>query len=97
MKEEILAKDYQVIKKPIVSEKSTKLSKEGKYIFEVDKNATKGRIKEAIERIYQVKVTKVNILRKPGKKRRWGQREGKTPDTKRAIVSLAKGYKIEII
>jgi large subunit ribosomal protein L23 len=97
MKEEILARDFEIIKKPIITEKSTRLSKDGKYIFEVSKKATKTEIKRAIERIYQVKVEKVNILKRPGKKRILRRKEGKTPDTKRAIVTLAPGQKIEVI
>ncbi|MBU1145620.1 MAG: 50S ribosomal protein L23 [Firmicutes bacterium] len=87
---------YQIIKRPLVSEKSTKLSEKGKYTFEVDKNANKIQIKEAIESIFDVKVTKVNVINGMAKAKRVGQHSGFTAAVSKAIITLAEGYKIDI-
>ncbi len=88
---------YEVINSPIVTEKSTELSeKENKYSFQVKSSANKVEIGKAIEEIYKVKVLKVNTMKVHGKKRRIRWREGKTPDWKKAIVTLREGDKIEV-
>lgn len=87
---------YQVIKAPIVSEKSTKLSEKRKYTFEVDKNANKIQIKDAIEAIFNVKVTKVNVINSIPKAKRVGKYSGFKPAVSKAVVTLAEGYKIDI-
>jgi large subunit ribosomal protein L23 len=87
-----------VIIEPIVSEKSYALLEANVYTFRVHPNASKPEIAEAVERIFNVKVTRVNTLNRKGKRKRnrrsytWGKR----PDTKRAIVSLAEGNRIEL-
>src|SRR6478609_11746488 len=85
-----------VLLKPVVSEKSYALLDEGKYTFVVAPGANKTQIKQAVEAVFGVKVTGVNTLNRPGKRRRtrygWGQRS----DTKRAIVTLAEGDRIDI-
>ena len=85
-----------VLLKPVVSEKSYALLDEGKYTFIVAPGANKTQIRLAVEAVFGVKVTGVNTLNRPGKRRRtrygWGQR----PDTKRAIVTLAEGDRIDI-
>ncbi len=87
---------FQVIKRPIVTEKTTKLVESRKYTFEVDKNANKIQIKEAIEAIFNVKVTKVNVVNSLPKAKRVGQYSGFKPAVTKAVVTIAEGYKIDI-
>ncbi|MDP8960076.1 MAG: 50S ribosomal protein L23 [Actinomycetota bacterium] len=90
-------KDHRdVIIRPVVSEKSYGLLDQDKYTFVVDPRANKTEIKIAIERIFGVKVLKVNTMNRRGKRKRRGMTVGKRPDTKRAIVTLAPGDEIEI-
>lgn len=85
-----------VLVRPVVSEKSYGLSDLGKYTFIVAPGANKTQIKQAVEAVFGVKVIQVNTVNRPGKKRRTRQGWGKRPDTKRAIVSLAEGDRIDI-
>lgn len=85
-----------VIKRPLVTEKSTRQLEENKYAFMVDIRATKTEIKEAVEKIFKVKVREVNTLRVPGKTKRMGRFEGKTPEWKKAVVTLEKDNKIPL-
>jgi large subunit ribosomal protein L23 len=92
-----LGKDPRdVIIRPVVSEKSYGLLDENKYTFIVDPRANKTEIKQAIERIFDVQVVKVNTQNRRGKYKRRGWVVGKRPDTKRAIVQLAPGDEIEL-
>lgn len=84
-----------IIKRPIITEKSYGLMEENKYTFEVDKNANKLEVKRALEKIFKVEVEKVNIMNVRPKKRRVGRHEGFTPARKKAIAKLAPGHKIE--
>lgn len=84
-----------IVKRPIITEKSYGLMNEGKYTFEVDKKANKLEVKQACEKLFNVKVEKVNILNVRPKKRRVGKYEGLTPSMKKAIVKLAEGQTIE--
>lgn len=92
---------HQMIKKPIITEKSQSLAAAGKYVFAVAKEATKGEIAQAVEAQFKgVKVGKVNISKSPGKSVSWRRRgrrpiRGKKQDVKHAIVTLSKG-KIEL-
>ena len=86
----------QVIIRPVVSEKSYSLLDENKYTFLVATDANKTEIKIAVESIFKVKVTGVNTINRQGKKRRTRAGWGKRPDTKRAIVSVADGERIDI-
>ena len=81
---------------PVVSEKSYGLLDENKYTFLVAPDANKTEIKIAVESIFKVRVTEVNTLNRPGKKRRTRYGSGKRPDTKRAIVTVAPGERIDI-
>ena len=81
----------EIIIKPIVSEKSYYLIDEGKYTFEVDPRSNKTEIKNAVEKIFDVKVASVNTANRPGKSRRTRFGIGKRKDTKRAIVTLREG------
>jgi len=87
-----------VIIEPVVSEKSYGLLEQGVYTFKVANNAAKPEIRDAVERIFGVKVVKVNTLNRKGKRKR-NRRTGafgSKPDTKRALVTLAEGDSIEM-
>ena len=81
---------------PVVSEKSYGLLDEGKYTFLVDPGADKVQIRQAVEQIFGVKVIGVNTINRQGKRKRTRYGYGKRKDTKRAIVSLAEGERIDI-
>ena len=85
----------EVLRRPIVTEKSTALQERGKYTFEVIPEANKQQIKQAVEQAFKVQVTKVNVMTIPGKWRGMGRRRGKTPDWKKAVVTVKPGQKIE--
>lgn len=87
---------YQVIIRPLVTEKNTNLMALNKYSFEVARNASKPQIKKAIEAIFSVSVTNVHTMNVRGKLRRRGREFGYTRDWKKAIVTLAEGDRIEI-
>jgi large subunit ribosomal protein L23 len=87
---------YDVIIKPVVSEKSYALLDEGRYTFEVAPEANKTEIKQAVETIFDVKVARVNTLNRKGKRKRFRFQEGKRNDLKRAIVTLREGDAIDI-
>jgi large subunit ribosomal protein L23 len=87
---------HDVIKKPVLSEKSSGLSeKENKYFFHVDRRANKIDIRKAVEELFSVKVAAVNTVMMRGKKKRVRYHLGKTSDWKKAVVTLKKGDKIE--
>ncbi|MFD7918952.1 50S ribosomal protein L23 [Streptomyces sp. NPDC059740] len=85
-----------VLFKPVVSEKSYALLDENKYTFIVDPRANKTQIKEAVQSVFSVKVTGVNTINRQGKRKRTRTGFGKRADTKRAIVTLAEGDRIDI-
>ena len=86
-----------VLKKPILTEKSLRLmDEENKYTFDVDVRCNKVEIKEAVEKLFNVKVEKVNVMNIRPKTKRVGRYEGKTNRRKKAIVKLAEGNKIDI-
>ena len=85
-----------VILRPVISEKSYGLLDEGKYTFLVAPDANKTEIKIAVEKVFNVKVTSVNTINRVGKTRRTKNGLGKRANTKRAIVSLAEGHRIDI-
>ena len=87
---------YDVIRRPVVTEKSTFASEHGKVVFLVARQATKSQIKEAVEALFKVKVTNVNTLIRKGKSKRFRGVHGRQPDTKRAIVTLAEGQMIDV-
>lgn len=88
---------YKIIKHPIITEKSTELSSQNKYVFCVDKKANKNQIKKAIEEIYKVKVEKVYVVNVKPKKRMYRfYIEGYKSGYKKAIVKLKEGEKIAI-
>jgi len=83
-----------IIKRPIITEKSYNLMEEGKYTFEVARDSNKLEVKMACEKLFDVKVDKVNIMNVKPKARRVGRYTGLTAAKKKAIVKLAEGYKI---
>ena len=87
---------HQVLVKPMVSEKSLVLMEDDKYSFMVAKEANKIEIKHAVETLFNVKVIDVTTRNYNGKIKTLGRNRGRRPDTKRAIVKLAEGDKIEI-
>ncbi len=86
--------NYDIIFQPVITEKSASMESEGKYVFKVDVRANKTQVKQAIEKIFNVKVEKVNIMNIHPKKKRVGKYEGKSNRYKKAIVKLAKGSTI---
>lgn len=86
----------EVLVRPVVTEKSTLLQERDKYVFEVLPVANKVMVREAVERAYNVKVVGVNILKSPGKTKRYGPRRVRTPDRKKAVVTLKQGDRIQI-
>jgi len=87
---------YDVLSKPLVTEKNAQLQELGKYAFEVAPKANKHQIKQAVETAFNVNVTAVNIITVPGKQRRIGRRQVLTPSWKKAIVTLKPGDTIEL-
>ena len=85
---------YEVLRRPLITEKATLLKEGNKYAFEVAKEATKPQIKEAVEKAFKVKVVKVNIITVSEKTKRMGRREVTSPSWKKAIVSLEPENKI---
>jgi len=83
------------LRRPLITEKSAALQSEGKYAFEVAKEANKPLIKQAVEKAFKVKVTAVNVMTVPGKVRKLGRRELPAHPWKKAIVTLQPGDSIE--
>lgn len=81
--------------KPRISEKASRLAKSNQYVFVVTKNANKVELKKAVEQAYKVKVTGVNMVTVKGKHRTFGRSAGRTSDFKKAVVTLRKGDAIE--
>lgn len=89
--------DYrEIIKRPIITEQTSDLMAQSKYTFAVDKRANKLEIKDAVERLFDVKVEQVNTMNVRPKRRRVGKYEGLKPGYKKAIVKLAEGNTIEL-
>jgi large subunit ribosomal protein L23 len=87
--------DTLVLLRPIITEKSMGRTNEGKYTFEVRKDATKQEIAEAVAEAFKVDVVDVNVMTMRGKTRRLGRRFGRTSDSKKAVVTVAPGQRIE--
>jgi large subunit ribosomal protein L23 len=87
---------YEVLRRPIITEKSSLQSEYfNRYTFEVDIRANKLQIKDAVEQAFNVDVVAVNVIRVSGKRRRWGKLVGQTKDWKKAIVTLRPGQSIQ--
>ena len=89
---------YRIIRTPLLTEKCHDLKeKHNQVAFRVDRGANKVQIKEAVEKIFKVKVQRVNVMNMQGKTKRMGRHEGKRAAWKKAVVTLMPGEKIEII
>ncbi len=87
---------YDVIRAPIITEKSTMASENNQVMFNVAPDATKPAIKQAVEALFGVKVTAVNTMVRKGKVKRFRGRTGRQSDVKKAIVTLAEGDSIDV-
>lgn len=87
---------YQVLIRPIISEKAAILADEGQYTFEVAWNANRSMVRDAIKRVYGKTPRKVNIITMKGKAKRFRRLTGKRNDWKKAVVILPKGEKLEV-
>ena len=86
---------YEVLRRPLITEKNTMLQAQGKYAFEIAREANKPQVKQAVEKAFKVKVLAVNVMTVPSKTRRVGRRQVLTQSWKKAIVTLKPGDKIE--
>ncbi|MCK9915867.1 50S ribosomal protein L23 [Microbacteriaceae bacterium K1510] len=87
---------YDVIIAPVITEKATMASEHNKVMFKVARTATKPQIKEAVEKLFDVKVKSVNTLIREGKMKTFKNRLGQQSDVKRAIVTLEEGHRIDV-
>ncbi|MGE5392248.1 MAG: 50S ribosomal protein L23 [Candidatus Saccharibacteria bacterium] len=85
---------HRILRQYHLSEKTNALSTVGRYVFKVDRRANKIEVKKAVEKVYDVHVTDVNMVSTKGKSRRYGRKTGFTSDWKKAIVTLKDGEKI---
>ena len=86
---------YNIIKFPVVTEKSTKISENNQFVFKVDIDTSKDEVKKAIEKIFKVKVKSVNTLNVKGKKKVFKGTKGKRSDYKKAVITLIKGETLD--
>jgi large subunit ribosomal protein L23 len=87
---------YDVILSPVITEKATMASERNQVIFKVAKTATKPQIKEAVEKLFDVKVKSVNTLVRKGKTRAFRGMRGQLSDVKKAVVTLEEGHRIDV-
>lgn len=87
---------YEVLRRPLITEKNSMLQAQGKYAFEIAREANKPQIKQAVEKVFKVKVLAVNVMTVPSKTRRVGRQQVLTQSWKKAIVTLKPGDKIEL-
>lgn len=90
-------KMYDILLKPIITEKTTLVAEQGKIVFAVRSDATKTDIKNAVEKVYNVVVKSVNITMKPGKTKRFKGILGSTSSVKKAYITLEEGHNIDIM
>jgi large subunit ribosomal protein L23 len=90
------ARHYDVIVSPVITEKARVASEHNKVVFKVATKATKPQIKEAIEKLFDVKVKSVNTLVRKGKTKVFRGQFGSQSDTKRAVVTLEEGHRIDV-
>ena len=91
------SRHYDIIVSPVITEKATNLTEQNKVVFRVSPKATKPQIKEAVEKLFDVQVTKVNVLNVKGKTKRFGRSMGRRSDWKKAYVTLAEGSEIDFL
>jgi large subunit ribosomal protein L23 len=87
---------YDMILSPVITEKATIASDNNQFVFKVRREATKPQIKAAIEKLFDVKVTAVNTLLRKGKRKVYRGVRGRQQDVKKAVVTLADGYRIDV-
>lgn len=87
---------YEVLRRPLITEKATLISEHNQFAFEVAMDASKPEIREAVEGIFSVKVTAVNTLIQKGKAKVFRGRKGRRDDMKKAVVTLADGESIDV-
>jgi len=87
---------YDLILSPVITEKATNASERNQVMFRVAPHATKPQIKEAVERLFDVKVKSVNSMVRKGKKKAFRGRPGEQSDVKKAIVTLEEGHRIDV-
>jgi large subunit ribosomal protein L23 len=87
---------HDIVLSPVITEKATFVSEYNQVVFKVPLDASKREIKQAVETLFKVKVTSVNTLRQLGKTKRFRGQLGQRSDTKKAMVTLAKGSKIDV-
>ena len=87
---------YAILKRPLITEKTTLMQEDGRYVFEVAKNATKLEVKEAVQEAFGVTVTKVNTMNVKGKMKRFGPRFSQKRSWKKAVFSVAQGDSITL-
>lgn len=90
------AEIYDIIRSPVVTEKSTQVSEHNQVVFKVAAGATKPEIKEAVERLFKVRVKAVNTLNRQGKIKRFRGIRGRQASYKKAIVTLEEGYSVDV-
>lgn len=88
---------YDIIKKPCLTEKAMSFQDDNKVVVEVDTRANKIEIKNAMEKLFNIKVKNVHTINQVGKKRRVGRYLGKTGDWKKAVITLAEGQKLDFL
>ncbi|MBF97174.1 MAG: 50S ribosomal protein L23 [Alphaproteobacteria bacterium MarineAlpha9_Bin4] len=86
---------YEIIKFPVVTEKSTKASENNQFVFKVEINSSKDEIKNAIEKVFKVKVKAVNTIKVKGKRKIFKGTKGKRIDYKKAVITLLKGETLD--
>lgn len=89
------ARLYDVIVRPVVTEKTTVLAEQNKVVFKISPTATKKDVKKAVESIFNVTVTKVNTINIDGKTKKFRGRDGQRSDLRKAVVTLAAGQSID--
>ena len=90
------SRHYDLIVAPVITEKATIASESNQFVFKVLRDATKPQIKAAIEKLFDVKVTAVNTLVRKGKSKIFRGMRGKQQDVKKAVVTLADGFRIDV-
>ena len=90
-----MEKTYEIVRNPLISEKSTFISQFNYYVFKVSSNSNKPEIKQAIEKLFNVKVLSVNTLNQNGKVKKFRNVKGRRPDFKKAFIKLAEGNTID--
>ncbi len=95
-KKTVTAEMYDILTRPIITEKALRGSENGQVTFEVPMSATKTEVKNAVEAVFGVKVKSVNTVRQIGKIKRFRGKLGQRSEVKKAVVTLAEGYNIDV-